>query len=47
MKKIQKILLGITAMALVGCGGSTEKSNDKSSLTIMLNLMALLQFINN
>ena len=33
MKKIQKILLGITAMALVGCGGSTEKSNDKSSLT--------------
>ena len=33
MKNIVKILIGITTMALVACGGSGEKSNEKSSLT--------------
>ena len=33
MKNIVKILIGITTMALVACGGSVEKSNDKSNLT--------------
>lgn len=33
MKNIVKIFIGITTMALVACGGSGEKSNEKSSLT--------------
>ena len=33
MKNIVKILIGITTIALVACGGSVEKSNDKSNLT--------------
>ena len=32
MKNIVKIFIGITTMALVACGGSGEKSNEKSSL---------------
>ena len=32
MKKIEKIIFGILAMALVACGGG-EKSSDKKGLT--------------